>query len=125
MTLRIELFTSDTKRSIEFYEKVLGFKKILSKPDYDYHNISRDNVHIGITSAQKSIENHYFRPELLTSRKGLGTEIVLEVDDIELIYNQVKKSGHPIHDPLTKRNWGLTDFRIVDPDGYYLRITSR
>ena len=26
---------------------------------------------------------------------------------------------------LQDRPWGLTDFRILDPAGYYLRITSR
>ncbi len=28
-------------------------------------------------------------------------------------------------EPLLVRPWGLTDFRVADPDGYYLRITSR
>jgi hypothetical protein len=26
---------------------------------------------------------------------------------------------------LPLRHWGLTDFRLVDPAGYYLRITNR
>jgi hypothetical protein len=26
-------------------------------------------------------------------------------------------------EPLTDRPWGLRDFRVVDPDGYYLRVT--
>jgi hypothetical protein len=27
-------------------------------------------------------------------------------------------------EPMLDRPWGLRDFRMVDPDGYYLRITS-
>ncbi|WP_366663858.1 hypothetical protein [Geobacillus subterraneus] len=25
---------------------------------------------------------------------------------------------------LKQQEWGMTDFRLTDPDGYYLRITS-
>jgi len=25
---------------------------------------------------------------------------------------------------LVEREWGLSDFRVTDPDGYYLRFTS-
>jgi hypothetical protein len=28
-----------------------------------------------------------------------------------------------ISESLELRSWGLHDFRLVDPDGYYLRIT--
>jgi hypothetical protein len=31
----------------------------------------------------------------------------------------------PLAEDLQERPWGLTDFRILDPAGYYLRITGR
>ena len=34
-------------------------------------------------------------------------------------------AGWPLEQDLQDRAWGLTDFRVVDPAGYYLRITSR
>jgi lactoylglutathione lyase len=37
----------------------------------------------------------------------------------------VLDSGHPVFELPQQRPWGLWDFRIVDPDGYYLRVTSR
>jgi uncharacterized glyoxalase superfamily protein PhnB len=52
-------------------------------------------------------------------------EIVLEVDDVVGWRDRVLASGYPILEPLQERPWGLTDFRIADPDGYYLRLTSR
>jgi hypothetical protein len=27
-------------------------------------------------------------------------------------------------EPLSARPWGQTDFRLIDPDGYYIRVTS-
>jgi uncharacterized glyoxalase superfamily protein PhnB len=39
--------------------------------------------------------------------------------------NRVAAAGWPLEEDLQGRPWGLTDFRILDPAGYYLRITSR
>lgn len=125
MTLRFELFTKDTKRSVYFWTNVLEFKEVRTDIEGDYHQVVKDDVHIGIGSAQKLREGHHFRPEVITERKGLGVEIVLEVDDIEKLYNRIRSKGYPIERPLGKREWGLLDFRIIDPDGYYLRLTSR
>ena len=56
---------------------------------------------------------------------GRGIELVLEVDDVTAMCEQVMEQEWPLASPLTPRPWGLTDFRILDPDGYYWRITSR
>ena len=70
-------------------------------------------------------EGGYFGLDIATLRRGLGVEIVLEVDDVDGCQERVADSGHPILEPLQERPWGLRDFRIIDPDGYYLRVTSR
>jgi lactoylglutathione lyase len=51
-------------------------------------------------------------------------EIVMEVDDLSAAHRRVLDSAHPVFEPPQQRPWGLWDFRIVDPDGYYLRFTS-
>jgi len=37
----------------------------------------------------------------------------------------LRAAGWPLDEDLQDRPWGLRDFRILDPDGYYLRITNR
>ena len=54
-----------------------------------------------------------------------GTEIVLEVDDIDAEYERVRATGWPVESDVQLREWGLRDFRLFDADGYYLRLTSR
>jgi uncharacterized glyoxalase superfamily protein PhnB len=51
-------------------------------------------------------------------------EIVLETTDLDTLYERVQRSRYPLAAPLQDRPWGLRDFRITDPDGYYLRITT-
>jgi hypothetical protein len=55
--------------------------------------------------------------------RGVGAEICLEVDDIEPLFNDLcGLSGFTVAEPLVQRPWGLRDFRVITPDGYYLRI---
>ncbi|WP_340139683.1 VOC family protein [Sporolactobacillus laevolacticus] len=68
--------------------------------------------------------NHYFG-DLLSTRKGIGVEIIFVVDDIQSHYQHVINTQVKLESELTKQDWGMLDFRLADPDGYYLRITSR
>jgi lactoylglutathione lyase len=124
MSLRLELFVTDMEKSIDFYTNVLGFERLDGQPNYV--PVRSGSVVIGLGPAAGLPKNHFFNSELQKARRGLGTEIVLEVDDVQSFFDKVKASGYKkILSPLRKRPWGLTDFRIADPDGFYLRITSR
>lgn len=124
MTLWLELFVSDLEKSADFYTRVLGFQRMESAADYI--PVRCGSVVIGLGPASKLPKPHFFNPELMTARRGLGTEIVLEVDDVQSCFDQVKKSGYKkILSSPQVRPWGARDFRLADPDGYYLRITSR
>jgi lactoylglutathione lyase len=52
-------------------------------------------------------------------------EIVLEIPDLEAAYHHARAAGHPLASELVRQPWGLLDFRLHDPDGYYLRITEQ
>lgn len=123
MTLRLELHVSKPERSIDFYTNILGFTLI--RAGGDYSELQRDAVTLGIGLAEGLDEENYFSPEIETDKKGLGVEIVFEVNDIRRFYEEVKQTGYPIREDIGYRPHGLTDFRLVDPDGYYLRPTSR
>jgi uncharacterized glyoxalase superfamily protein PhnB len=81
-------------------------------------------IGLGPIAKLPETEGHFSRARLAASR-GLGVEIVLEVDDVAAMEAHVRASGYPIDGPLQVRPWGLTDFRLIDPDGYYLRLTDR
>jgi catechol 2,3-dioxygenase-like lactoylglutathione lyase family enzyme len=54
-----------------------------------------------------------------------GVELVLEVDDLDAEHARVTAAGWPLAEDRAGRPWGLRDFRLLDPSGYYWRITSR
>ena len=67
--------------------------------------------------------HEHFRKFSRDTPRGYGVEMVLPVSNLEEYYEQVRRFADVV-EPLQERPWGLKDFRIVDPFGYYIRITS-
>lgn len=125
MSVRLELFVQDLDRAIEFYTSVLRFAVLRREDSYASLRCGSFHLGLGLINDLASNSRHYFAGAKLSRDRGVGVEIVLEVDDVQSVFRHVQASGYSINEPLQEQNWGLTDFRIVDPDGYYLRITSR
>jgi catechol 2,3-dioxygenase-like lactoylglutathione lyase family enzyme len=116
-SLRIEIFPSDRDRTIRFYER-LGFVVTgMSDGPPAYASLRLGDVRIGVAESA-SVE-----PALRAI--PAGTEIVIEVDDLQTYRNDVVGAGIELDSDLQRRPWGLEDFRVFDPDGYYLRFTSK
>jgi lactoylglutathione lyase len=120
MAMRFEIFPADLDATADFYTRVLGFALVRDERDHEvaYLSLERDDVRIGALA----------RPEIADSgqrRPPTGAEIVLEVDDLETSRDRVRSEQCPIEEDITARPWGLDDFRLLDPSGYYLRITTR
>ena len=123
--LRLELFVEDMEATISFYTQVLAFA-LVRREAGRYASLRSGNAILGIGPIAKlSEEGGYFTRDISSHQRGLGVEIVLEVGNVDRWHDRVAASGYPILEPLQERPWGLRDFRLADPDGYYLRITSR
>ena len=123
MTLRLELFVDDLPTSMDFYHRVLRFETAEGQTD-GYTSITNGKVQLGLNLRSNLPDDHPIQSRS-KERPGRGVEIVLEVNDIEEMYQYVITQNWPVSDQLQHQPWGLTDFRVLDPDGYYLRITSR
>ena len=122
----MELFVEDLDASVAFYGHVLGFR--VERRDEGYVSMRRGTVVLGLGPVAKLPargEGPGFTRERLADDKGAGVEIVLELDDVEQVraLHEHCRSQVAVVEPLELRPWGLHDFRIVDPDGYYLRVT--
>ena len=121
--LCIELFVADIATSRSFYTTVLDF--IPGQTGYGgYTPLSQGDVRLSLNKNDALPDDHPAKVAP-NERAGRGVEIVIEVDDIRPVYDRVKASGWPISGDLASHPWGVTDFRVVDPDGYYLRLSSK
>jgi catechol 2,3-dioxygenase-like lactoylglutathione lyase family enzyme len=123
--LRLELFVEDLDTSIGFYAGI-GFA--VERREHDYASLRWGDVVLGLAPTAKlpmSGAGPGFTQERLAAGRGAGVEIVLEVEDLDVALAAVRAAGHPLAAEPADRPWGLRDFRLTDPDGYYLRITTR
>ena len=120
MTLRIEIFPDDLDAFVKFYTEVLGFTLTVDQrgSDHPYAAVEYGTVRIGAARAWERVDSK-------ARAVPAGVEIVLEVDDLAAFRARVQAAGYPLAQDLQRRPWGLTDFRLHDPAGYYLRITGK
>lgn len=121
--LRAELFVTDVARSAAFYREVLGFETLRENPS-GYRSLGLDGAVLGLNDIAHLPEGHPARPGA-GEAVGRGVELVVVVEDIAALHARAVESGLAEVSDLVAQPWGLTDFRVVDPDGYYIRITSR
>jgi lactoylglutathione lyase len=117
--LRIEVFPEDLDRFVDFYVNVLRFEVADDRRGgaHPYVSVRRGAIRIGATPAWQEVNR-----DLRSVPTGI--ELVIEVDDLIAERNAIIASGHSLAEDLTERPWGLSDFRLFDPDGYYLRFTT-
>ncbi|RWX08578.1 glyoxalase [Rhizobium leguminosarum] len=122
MQLSLELFVESPEKSLHFYRRVLGFE-VQGSASTEYTMLKNGDAMVAINSRSVLSTDHPLRIAS-GQRAGLGVEIVLKVADVEDAYRMAKESGWSVSD-LALQPWGTHDFRLVDPDGYYIRVTSR
>jgi lactoylglutathione lyase len=118
----IELHVPNFKKAIEFYSR-LGFKLLWRTEDYLVMKRKRSVLNF-YGGSQKVYSHSYFGRFKKTTKCGYGVEIIIPVDRLERFYGRVRKFAKVVQ-PLESKKWGRRDFRIIDPFGFYLRITER
>ncbi|NLP83242.1 VOC family protein [Microbacterium sp. CFH 90308] len=116
--LRIEIFPDDLDATVDFYCRVLGFTLLRDERGtaWEYVSLQLGGVRVGAARRAPA--------DTASRRPPTGVELVLEVADLEAARARVLDSAWPLDEDLTPRPWGLTDFRLLDPSGYYWRITE-
>lgn len=124
--IQIELHVNDFEIAKDFYGK-LGFKVVWErKPEgfKGYLVVRRNKTIIQFWSGNDEVYNQpYFKKFPPTTTRGYGVEIVIPVNDVDEFYKKFKDHDSVVEE-LVKMPWGVKDFRMIDPFGYYLRITE-
>jgi lactoylglutathione lyase len=125
--IQVELHVPDFEVVLDFYGK-LGFKKVWHRSENnnaDYLVMEREATLLNFWPGNENVyDQSYFKRFPKDTKRGYGVELVIPVDDVKAFHEEVKGFANIVN-PLVKRPWGLWDFRIEDPFGYYLRITER
>jgi len=100
------LAAADMEETLEFYTAVLGFTVTLKSPEYSIVDRDGATIHF-MKAADESVMN---------AVRG-HTEIYIEVDDIQAMYEHAKTCRVPGRlTELQVRDYGMTEFHIDDPN---------
>ena len=117
----LALRVKDMEKSVDFYTRVLGFKKVFDFPNrvtgepnivyiHIYKNIFLELFYGGVTKYE-------------WSRDVIGfNHICLECKDIDAVVKQVEDAGWPIDTPLKKGGDLNMQAWISDPDGNRIEL---
>lgn len=118
---RVKLYVHDIEKSLLFYETIIGLK--LYKRTEHTGRFNHDCFSLLLASDSTLNENDYFynRKEM----KGNGFEQIIVVNRIEEVYERCKERHCTIQEEIQTYPWEMRGFKVVDPDGYLIRITSK
>jgi catechol 2,3-dioxygenase-like lactoylglutathione lyase family enzyme len=112
---------SNMRRSLAFYESLLGFERV------DENGPPDDPCFTVLLRGRDRL--------FLSSHSGdgeYGQAIVVETDDVErdfraLLARGLRTPGNPespVHEGPVDQTWGTREFYVDDPDGNTLRFTQ-
>jgi len=113
----------DLDRSIAWYER-LGFR-LLQRWE-GWAMLDRGGSRIALQADAYARDHpHYFGPGFeRDDARGLGVEVSVDVDDLDALYGIAQGIDGAVVKPPVDRPWGARDFRVADPDGFFVRFTT-
>ena len=115
------LAVRDMKKTIEFYNKSLGFKAGMAFPDAtnpEYIDLSKDGMVLMFIPAK----NHDISQQ---EKFGIGVYLYMLIDgDIDEYYEELKGRGVKIAVDIKDEPYGVRDFTVEDIDGYKLTFNQ-
>ena len=113
----------NVKETIEFYETILGFQKVLSVPEegeiLNFAILAKDKISIMIQE-QKNLEEEY--PTLKTEIIKPCFTLFITVNDVKKLYQELKDKVKLAQD-LHSTFYGKEEFAIFDNNNNILTIS--
>lgn len=122
-----ELSVSNLENSLKFY-KTVGFKIEYERPENKFAFISLEEIQFML---QEITDDDKWTLAPLTYPFGNGINFQLDINNVDNIYNNLKKNNYKITFEM-EENWyrqddkllGNKEFLVQDPDGYLLRFSE-
>jgi lactoylglutathione lyase len=117
----VELYVPDPAYYVRLFHGALGFDVVRDEGDFVELRSSRGLILLNRFDDPDPGHpfEHYRRGPC-----GLGVEIGIFSDDLEASWQKARLVEGCQVSAIVRQEWGMTDYRILTPHGYYLRITT-
>ena len=117
----VELHVPDFQIAIDFYRQ-LGFA--IAARQAEYLVLRKGKSQFNFYKGTEAVYEHsYFGQFPKSTKRGYAVELILFEDQLDELFARIKDTVN-IAAPIKLKPWGKRDFRIVDPFGFYLRISE-
>lgn len=122
-TTSIELHVKSFRGLREYYQNI-GFEILFDSPK-NYLVLAKGKAILNFWGdGGRYLDQPYFKKWRGTkSKSGYDVEIIIPVPNIKKYYSEIKDKVKVV-DELKHKRWGTNDFRIEDPNGFYIRFTK-
>ena len=127
------LGVKDMKRTINFYQNVLGFSagKVLPEIEnakyIEFTKFGAVFMFQPLSMMNDGLIENFRLPKLTESEPGVGVVHYVDFpryEDIDAYYSDLKAKGVAIVKEVSDRSWGARDFMVADPDGHLISFTK-
>jgi len=118
-----ELGTPRVDEYIDYFQAVAGYK--VKHREAGYASLETEVAQLLLIDPKMLPKGHPFYEPPPGDKRGYSVEIGLVVADLDATFAAATKfKDWKISAGIAKRPWGVRDFRVLTPDGYYLRFTE-
>jgi lactoylglutathione lyase len=121
----VELYVEDMEYYLRLVRDVLGFAVVRAEEGWAELRSSHGTI---ILNRHDDPEpGHPFEHFAGVARRGFGVEIGIVCEsrqDLSDKWARAKGIDGCLVTDIVDQEWGMTDFRILTPQGYYLRVTT-
>lgn len=120
MKLNAGIITSKLEETKNFYVNNLGFGVTFENEFYLLLHTPNQESEISFLLPNHPSQQPFFHKPF----QGQGMYVTIEVDDVDKIYNAIKKKGVTIKIDIRDEPWGDRHFAIEDPNGIGIDIVK-
>jgi catechol 2,3-dioxygenase-like lactoylglutathione lyase family enzyme len=120
MKLNAGVLTTKLAESKAFYTNNLSFGVTFENEFYLLLHTPNHETEISFLLPNHPSQQPFFHKPFL----GQGMYLTIEVDNVDSIYNELKKKGVPIKIEIRDEPWGDRHFAIQDPNGIGIDIVK-
>jgi len=113
MKLNAGIITSKIAETKAFYTQILNFGVTFENEFYLLLHTPGGGAELSFLLPGNPSQQPLFH----NAFQGQGVYLTIEVEDVDQLYNELKKKGVTIHIDLRNEPWGDRHFAISDPNG--------
>ena len=118
----VELYVEEPDFYVRIFRDALGFE--VARDEGDFVQLRSKRGMVLLNRFDDPDAGHPFEHYRAVGKRGVGVEIGIVVDDVHTAWTAAKSLAGCVVSDVVTQEWGMTDFRIVTPHGYYLRVTT-